>query len=185
MRRLSALVATAATVLVVIGMASPARAADSGMDCSTPSSITPNPQPIAVATTVGATYTIQNTNSTSCLIAPGGGATSHVSWTSFTGQSGSGRVWTYTFTITSGGGGGGGSSSSSSASSAPAPIFQQFGKPASGTCAEAASDSLNWSGVASGGWSESWAQWMNGGTGGAVCTRTLVYSTSQGAWTLG
>ncbi len=35
------------------------------------------------------------------------------------------------------------------------------------------------------GWSESWETWMNGGTGGAVCTRTLACSTSQGAWDLG
>ena len=25
-------------------------------------------------------------------------------------------------------------------------------------------------------------QWMNGGTGGAVCTRTLVYSTAAAKW---
>ena len=78
--------------------------------------------------------------------------------------------------------GGGGSSSDPASSSAPAPIFQQFGKPASGTCDAAAPATLNWSGVASGGWSESWAQWMNGGNGGAVCTRTLGYSTSTGKW---
>ena len=40
-------------------------------------------------------------------------------------------------------------------------------------------------GVTSGGWGESWAQWMNGGTGGAVCTRTLVYSTAQSRWVVG
>lgn len=66
--------------------------------------------------------------------------------------------------------------------SAPAPIVQQFGLPASGTCDAAASASLNWAGVASGGWSISWGEWMNGGRGGAVCTRTLVYSTRAGAW---
>lgn len=82
--------------------------------------------------------------------------------------------------------GGGGSSSSSAALSVPvpAPIVQQFAKPAAGTCADAAPTSLNWSGVASGGWGESWAQWPNGGRGGAVCTRTLVYSPSQSAWTV-
>lgn len=84
-----------------------------------------------------------------------------------------------------GGSGGGGASSSSSGSSAPSPIVQQFGKPMPGTCADGASESLNWSGVASGGWGESWAQWVNGGNGGAVCTRTLVYSTAQGRWIIG
>ena len=82
----------------------------------------------------------------------------------------------------SSGGGGGGSSSSSSAGSAPASVTQQFGKPATGTCDEAQPEGLNWSGVANGGWGVSWAQWMNGGTGGAVCTRTLVYSTAQSKW---
>lgn len=65
------------------------------------------------------------------------------------------------------------------------PVIQQFGKPASGTCDAAAPASLNWAGVASGGWGESWAQWMNGGNGGAVCSRMLVYSTSHGGWILG
>lgn len=79
---------------------------------------------------------------------------------------------------------GGGSSSSSSASSGPAPVVQQFGKPATGTCDDAQPEGLDLSGVASGGWGTSWAQWVNGGNGGAVCTRTLVYSTAQGAWTV-
>jgi hypothetical protein len=82
-------------------------------------------------------------------------------------------------TFTSGGG------ASSGDSSSPSPIVQQFGKPATGTCADAASSSLNWSSVASGGWGESWAQWTNNGKGGAVCTRTLVYSTTQSKWILG
>lgn len=67
----------------------------------------------------------------------------------------------------------------------PAPIIQQFGKPASGTCDPIAPESLNWAGVASGGWGESWAQWMNGGSGGAVCTRTLVYRSAQSIWVVG
>lgn len=64
----------------------------------------------------------------------------------------------------------------------PAPHIQQFGVPELGTCDEAAGADLNWSGVASGGWGESWAQWANDGAGGAVCSRTLVYNASQGAW---
>lgn len=74
---------------------------------------------------------------------------------------------------------------SSEGSEGPAPVMQQFGRPASGTCDAAAPDTLNWSNVPSGGWSESWAQWMNGGNGGDVCTRTLVYSTSQSRWIVG
>ena len=73
------------------------------------------------------------------------------------------------------------SSGSSSPTSLPSPIIQQFAKPASGTCDSAQPEGLDWSGVASGGWSESWAQWANGGSGGVVCTRTLEYRSS--GWT--
>jgi purine nucleoside permease len=79
-------------------------------------------------------------------------------------------------------GNGGGNSGSSSA---PAPVVQEFGKPASGTCDAAQPAGLNWAGVASGGWANSWSQWMNGGNGGFVCTRTLIYSTTQAKWILG
>ena len=67
--------------------------------------------------------------------------------------------------------------SSSTANRGPAPVLQQFAKPATDTCDAAQPTGLNWSGVASGGWSESWAQWANGGRGGSVCTRTLGYSS--------
>jgi hypothetical protein len=63
-----------------------------------------------------------------------------------------------------------------------APLIQQFGKSDVGSCDDAASDELNWAGVASGGWSESWAQWMNDGRGGAVCTRTLIYQQDHSRW---
>lgn len=94
---------------------------------------------------------------------------------------------TQRFEITLGSGGGGGETPSGDAESTalvtgPGLHVQQFGMPESGTCDEAASDDLNWSGVESGGWGESWSQWINEGEGGAVCTRTLVYNTSQGAW---
>ncbi len=78
-----------------------------------------------------------------------------------------------------------GGSDTSTSASGPAPVVQQFGKPTSGSCDAAAPETLNWSGVASGGWGESWAEWMNSGNGGAVCSRTLVYSDSLGAWTVG
>lgn len=76
---------------------------------------------------------------------------------------------------------------SSSSASVPnlTPILQQFGKPLSGTCEEAAPLSLNWGGAAGGGWGESWEQWMNDGLGGTVCTRTLVYSNALGSWVVG
>jgi hypothetical protein len=100
----------------------------------------------------------------------------------FTTTGGSCGGQSITLTVT---GSGGGSSSGTSSASAPTPIVQQFGKPDTSTCEETAPESLNWAGVASGGWGESWAQWMNGGLGGPVCTRTLVYSTAQSRWIVG
>jgi hypothetical protein len=87
----------------------------------------------------------------------------------------------FTISVTAGGGGGGGGSSSSTVQAPPAHV-QQFGKPAQGTCDAAQPSGLNWSGVASGGWSESWAEWVNNGRGGPVCTRTLIYRPQLSAW---
>lgn len=70
------------------------------------------------------------------------------------------------------------------AAASPAAHIQQFGLPDSQTCQEAAPEDLNWSGVGSGGWGQSWAQWMNDGLGGEVCTRMLVYSNAQDRWIL-
>ena len=69
----------------------------------------------------------------------------------------------------------------------PPPVLQQFELASSGLRAAAACDSsatsaLNWGGSSSGNWGNSWAQWANGGTGGPVCTRTLIYSNSLGHW---
>ena len=70
------------------------------------------------------------------------------------------------------------------APASPAAHIQQFGLPDAQTCQEAAPEDLNWSGVGSGGWGQSWAQWMNDGLGGEVCTRILVYSQTQERWVL-
>jgi hypothetical protein len=67
----------------------------------------------------------------------------------------------------------------------PPPVLQQFGMPSSGTCAASAPVVLNWGGAGSGDWGNSWAQWANGGKGGPVCTRTLVYSNSSSRWIVG
>lgn len=92
---------------------------------------------------------------------------------------------TYSYVIAvTGGSGGGGGSSSTSGSSGPWAVTQEFGKPLSGTCDAAQPAGLDWAGVPSGGWAHSWSQWMNGGTGGFVCTRTLVYSTTQSTWVI-
>lgn len=74
------------------------------------------------------------------------------------------------------------SASSAADGPVPAPVFQAFGKPSSGTCDAAAPIALNWGGAGSGSWGNSWAEWMNGGKGGPVCTRTLSYSNALGHW---
>jgi len=69
----------------------------------------------------------------------------------------------------------------------PAPVTQQFGAPSEATadrCAQSAPADLDWAGVPSGGWGVSWAQWINDGAGGMVCTRTLIYDRWQDRWVL-
>jgi len=72
--------------------------------------------------------------------------------------------------------------SNTTGSVSPGTRIQQFPRPTSGTCDANQPEGLNWSGVASGGWGESWAQWMHEGQGGAVCTRTLAYNNSTATW---
>lgn len=69
--------------------------------------------------------------------------------------------------------------------SIPDPVIQQFGSPVESSCDSVAPEKLNWSGVSGGGWSRSWAHWMNDGMGGAVCTRTLSYSPALSRWVIG
>ena len=64
----------------------------------------------------------------------------------------------------------------------PPPVLEQFGKPSGMSCDASEPDGLDWAGVSSGGWGQSWAQWPNGGTGGPVCTRTVSYSTALAKW---
>ena len=63
---------------------------------------------------------------------------------------------------------------------APAAVLQQVGSPADGQCTSVSDPTLNWGGAGAGGWGRSWAQWMNDGRGGSVCTRTLAYSHGAG-----
>ena len=51
--------------------------------------------------------------------------------------------------------------------------IQQVGVPASGDCNDVPSSVGHWRGAPTGGWSLSWAQWINDGTGGPVCHREL------------
>lgn len=63
----------------------------------------------------------------------------------------------------------------------PSDVLQQVGRPLGG-CAAISDPALNWSGVSSSGWGESWAQWVDGGRGGTVCSRTLAYSAASSSW---
>lgn len=65
--------------------------------------------------------------------------------------------------------------------SGPADVIQQVGASPDGSCT-ITDAALNIGGAESGGWGASWAQWMNEGKGGAVCTRTLTYSANSGHW---
>jgi hypothetical protein len=65
----------------------------------------------------------------------------------------------------------------------PPDVMQQVGAPSTGTCATFVDSKLNWAGAPDGGWGMSWAQWMNGGHGGPVCTRSL-YWTPSGRWSV-
>jgi hypothetical protein len=64
----------------------------------------------------------------------------------------------------------------------PPDVHQSVGLPRSGSCADVDDRELNWAGVSSGGWTPSWAQWLNSGAGGAVCNRTLRYLPGPGIW---
>lgn len=52
--------------------------------------------------------------------------------------------------------------------------IQQVGVPASGTCADVDPSAGHYPGFPFGGWSRSWAQWINEGRGGLVCHRELL-----------
>lgn len=72
----------------------------------------------------------------------------------------------------------------------PAPVItehdyiQQVGVPASGSCADVPSPTAHWPGFPFGGWSKSWAQWINGGKGGPVCTREIRYDNATADYVL-
>ena len=65
----------------------------------------------------------------------------------------------------------------------PPDLLQQVGAPSASSCAAVIDTTLNWAGAPSGGWGTSWAQWMNQGKGGAVCSRSLYWLPS-GKWSV-
>lgn len=198
MRRFAIAAVSLTIAAAGVAVAEPASAAayDTALTCSSGVSGTPSLSRSALSVTPGDVVAVTGPGALTTFIvtAASGGISPSASGTFGTSQSftiGAGfsgasivlnRCGSITLTLTLGGGGADGGDASASDSSTPAPIIQQFGKPESGTCVDAAPASLNWAGVSSGGWGESWAEWVNGGRGGAVCTRTLTYSNSVGAW---
>jgi hypothetical protein len=63
----------------------------------------------------------------------------------------------------------------------PGPYLQAYGLVSDPTC-QLTPDWAKWEGVPDGGWNPSWGEWMNGGTGGAVCQRTV--ELVGGVWTI-
>jgi hypothetical protein len=83
-------------------------------------------------------------------------------------------------TLTRSGGSDPGSGSPGDQVQEPASFQQQLGLPPSGSCEDINDDAFKWGTDLTGGWGESWAQWMNDGAGGSVCTRTIEWSPGNG-----
>ncbi len=66
----------------------------------------------------------------------------------------------------------------------PADILQQVPVPPAGSCAAVVDTAFSYGTSVSGGWGLTWAQWINHGAGGPVCSRTLHYEQAQGRWTV-
>lgn len=64
----------------------------------------------------------------------------------------------------------------------PGDVLQQVRVPSTGNCADVVDDGFRYGTTVTGGWGKSWAQWINPGVGGEVCTRTLTYSSSLRTW---
>lgn len=70
-----------------------------------------------------------------------------------------------------------------SAAETPSDLFQSIALTGSASaCASVTRPDLDWSGVDSGNWTQSWAMWPNGGTGGPVCNRVLWFDSNASRW---
>lgn len=74
------------------------------------------------------------------------------------------------------------SPSSSRGPETPADILQQIPMPDAGDCSAVVDDHVGYETGLSGGWQTAWGEWMNDGSGGWVCSRTLTYSDRFGRW---
>jgi len=66
----------------------------------------------------------------------------------------------------------------------PSDVIQAVGMPTTGTCLSVTDTALNWAGVASGGWTTGWGEWLNDGKGGVACVRTLKFDNSTQTWSV-
>lgn len=64
----------------------------------------------------------------------------------------------------------------------PADAVQEVGLLLGHSCTNVDEASLDWGNAITGGWTSSWAQWINEGAGGAVCTRTIHYDQANRVW---
>jgi len=64
----------------------------------------------------------------------------------------------------------------------PADVFHSVPLGSVSSCASVTRPDLDWSGVASGNWTQSWAMWPNAGKGGPVCNRVLWYDSNISRW---
>jgi hypothetical protein len=73
-------------------------------------------------------------------------------------------------------------SATSSSGAGPADLFQSISLGSVPSCASVSRPDLDWGGVASGNWTQSWAMWPNAGKGGPVCNRVLWFDSNSSRW---
>lgn len=133
----------------------------------------------------------QTITGASGIVTPGTGTMTRSTTTTFTlvasgtftltGGGGTG-VMTIIVVATAPGGGGGGAGGGGGREAAPADIFQGVAMSVIEGCASINRTDLDWGGAETGNWSQSWAQWPNGGAGGPVCQRVLWYDPVATRW---
>ena len=64
------------------------------------------------------------------------------------------------------------------------PLLQQVGMPVAGDCTNVEDSHLDWGTGLSGGWTRSWAEWVNAGAGGPVCSRSFAFDADSQLWSI-
>lgn len=64
------------------------------------------------------------------------------------------------------------------------PLLQQVGMPVTGDCTNVEDSHLAWGTGLSGGWTRSWAGWVNADAGGPVCSRSFVFDVNLQRWSI-